>query len=328
MTSDRSSVIDSFARTLASGRPRSFEALTLIPLFGAAPLPEYRTAGEALTAGELTIGELGSGHVPELTASNRGPVPVLIVEGEHLHGGRQSRVLNSSVLIGAGQYAVIPVSCVEQGRWAYGMQSATSLGTEMAYAELRAMKSQQVAQSARAGAARRSDQAAIWMDIERKRRQLTAGSSPTEAMADAFEHRRRDLERLLASFPGPERQQCGVMAFAGRHPLAIDIFDRTSTLRSVWPALIRGYAVDSLTARRSRPEPLSIRGFLGAISDPRATVTFHPGVGIGEDVIMTSSMVTATALTWSGGVVHLAAFPVRNRRQAARARFGPLTFSG
>lgn len=322
MTSDSSSLIDSFARKLESGRPRSFDGLTLVPLFGALPLPEYRTAGEALAAGELTIGEVDGGTVPELIVSNRSTVPVLIVEGEHLRGGRQSRVLNSSVLTPAGRDTVIPVSCVEQGRWAYGMQSATSLGADMANAELRAMKSRQVAQSARAGTARRSDQAAIWMDIERKRRLLAAGSSPTGAMADAFEHRRGDLERLLASFPGPGRQQCGVMAFAGRHPLAIDTFDRTSTLRSVWPALIRGYAVDALTARRSRPEPFSIHGFLNAISDRRATVTSHAGVGLGEDVIVTSSMVTATALTWSGGVVHLAAFPVRNGRAATRTWFG------
>lgn len=321
MNSERSTLVDDLVRRAEFGRPRSIGALTLVPLYGAIALPAYRTAGDALSAGDLTIGEVGNGNVPELMVSNRAPLPVLIVEGEHLQGARQNRILNSSVLVDAGADTVIPVSCVERGRWAYGGRSKASLGLDMAYPALRAMKHQQVGQSVRTSATRRSDQAAIWTEIERKRSSLSAGASPTGAMGDAFDHRRVDLEALLGSFPEPLRNQCGVMAFGGRHPLAVDIFDRPSTLRSLWPRLIRGYALDALTARRSRPEPFSIRGFLAALFDPNAMVTSHPGIGLGEDVVVTSQIVTAMALTWSGGVVHLAAFPVRGGRTATRTWF-------
>ena len=43
---------------------------------------------------------------------------VLLYDGEELVGAKQNRILNVSVLVGAGAKMPIPVSCVEQGRWA------------------------------------------------------------------------------------------------------------------------------------------------------------------------------------------------------------------
>ena len=215
MSSDHSSLVDSLVRNIEPGRPGSVGGLTIVPLYGAAAVPEYRTMGDAVAAGELTIGELANGTIPHLMVSNRGPLPVLIVEGQHLHGGRQNRILDSSVLVAAATETVIPVSCVERGRWGYSGQTQATLASEMAHPELRAMKSQQVARSVRTSANRRSDQSAIWADIERKRRLLSAGASRTGAMSDAYEHRRQDLKKVLGSFPRPLRGQCGVMAFAG-----------------------------------------------------------------------------------------------------------------
>ena len=45
------------------------------------------------------------------------PSPVLLVDGEELIGAKQNRVLNLSILIPAKQRCVIPICCVEAGRW-------------------------------------------------------------------------------------------------------------------------------------------------------------------------------------------------------------------
>ena len=38
----------------------------------------------------------------------------------------QNRVLNITILVGAGQKLVIPVSCVEQGRWSWSSRDFES----------------------------------------------------------------------------------------------------------------------------------------------------------------------------------------------------------
>jgi hypothetical protein len=57
------------------------------------------------------------GGVPELKLINDADRPVLLLDGEELVGAKQNRILNVTVLAGAHSTIVIPVSCVEAGRW-------------------------------------------------------------------------------------------------------------------------------------------------------------------------------------------------------------------
>ena len=50
------------------------------------------------------------------------PNSLLMLDGEELVGAKKNRVLNVTVLIAAQSDTVIPVSCVEQGRWSYWSQ--------------------------------------------------------------------------------------------------------------------------------------------------------------------------------------------------------------
>ena len=153
-----------------------------MPLVGGVAAPPYLTAAEALAAGTLSIGEVGGGAVAQLTLKNAGQLPVLLLDGEHLEGAMQNRVLNATVLAAPDHETVIPVSCVERGRWGYQGPSGEYAGfrpaPEMAYAELRGMKAETVAASARHGAGRRADQGAVWADVERKRAQVQGGVRP------------------------------------------------------------------------------------------------------------------------------------------------------
>ena len=301
--------------------------LTLVPLVGGMPGPKYLTAAAALEAGALSIGEIDGGSVPQLTLKNVGTLPVLLLDGEHLEGAMQNRVLNATVLAAPEHETVIPVSCVEQGRWGYRSSSRSGSGftpaPEMAYAELRAMKAETVAASARRGAGRSADQGAVWADVERKRAQVQGGSSPTGAMRDAFRDRAADLRLIVDGVGLPDVEHNGVMAFAGWRPLALDLFDRPGTLAALWDRLVQGYAMDALT-----DEPASVGeefayGFLRGIAASDAEASAHEGVGLGTDVILTTPHSVADALTWEGAVVHLAAFPRSNGgRGTSRPRPG------
>jgi hypothetical protein len=47
----------------------------------------------------LTISEVDGGNVPEVAAVNSAEVPILLLDGEHIEGAMQNRVLNSTVLM-------------------------------------------------------------------------------------------------------------------------------------------------------------------------------------------------------------------------------------
>ena len=298
--------------------------LTLVPLVGGVAAPAYLTMAEALAAGTLSIGEVGGGSVPQLTLKNDGRLPVLLLDGEHLEGAMQNRVLNATVLAAPRQETVIPVSCVERGRWGYraSTRSGFSSAPEMAYAELRAMKAHAVAASTRQGTGRRADQGAVWADVERKRAQVKGANSPTGAMRDAFRDRRADLRFIVEGVGRPDQEHNGVMAFAGWRPLALDVFDRPGTLAALWDRLVQGYAMDALTEQPASVGEELTQGFLRGIADPDAEATSHEGVGLGVDVIMTSPTSVADALTWEGAAVHLAAFP-RSGGEPRWSRSGP-----
>src|SRR5438105_6220871 len=92
----------------------------------AAVQPAYVTLDQALEQRTVTIDEVSeAGSVPELKVVNRGVLPVLLVDGEELVGAKQNRVLNLTILVAPGTTTVIPVSCVEAGRWSRRSASFT-----------------------------------------------------------------------------------------------------------------------------------------------------------------------------------------------------------
>src|SRR5829696_3516770 len=104
---------------LEVGKPVSLAPLHLFPLTGVPSVEEdLALLDEALEGGTLHVEELDEGgSVPELRIVNVGTVPVLILEGDELIGSKQNRTVNSSVLVAAASEIVLPVSCVERGRW-------------------------------------------------------------------------------------------------------------------------------------------------------------------------------------------------------------------
>lgn len=299
------------------GRARTAGPLALAPVFTDSPGPEYLTGSDALAAGWLTIGELAGGNVPSLVVANAADRAVLLLDGEHLAGAMQNRVLNTSVLLPAQRETVIPVSCVEAQRWSYGGEVSMRADQDMAYVRFRERKAQQVVANIRGGRGFVADQGDLWDDIERRRDEVGAPLSATRAMADIYEDRRPQLEQILGTFPGPEAGQTGVIGFIGGHPIVADLFDRPETLRSVWRRLIGGYALDALGHRSRTPDAFSARGFLAELADPEREQTTRPSVGLGEDVSITTERAVARGLVWERTTVHLALFstvPSRGRQ--------------
>lgn len=72
----------------------------------------------AMATGQVRVLEAPSGRVDQLLLVNTGDEPVRVQAGDVVDGGNQDRVLRQSALIaGGGRAVVVPVHCVERGRW-------------------------------------------------------------------------------------------------------------------------------------------------------------------------------------------------------------------
>ncbi len=303
-------IVDTISQ-IKIGTAATFRNLTLFPLTDdKGMLAEYLTLDEALAKKSAHVTEVSEGgSVPELKFVNESGQPVFLLDGEELVGAKQNRVLNLSILVPAGKTLIIPVSCVERGRWHHRSREFSS-SARAYYAEGRARKISQVSFSMKSQGKRHSDQGAVWSELDDKFGRLAA-SSPTSAMSDIYEQYTAKLEDYVRSFASSEGQIGMMFAIDGRI-VGFDLFDCAETLRKLFPKLIRSYALDALDASLAKeteskvPSAADAAEFLEAVT--RAKQETFPAIGEGEDLRLSAHDLTGAALASRERVVHLSAF--------------------
>lgn len=302
-------VVDAVGQ-VSFGAAVTFENLSMVPLLrDDAREADYVTLDEALAAGWAHISELDdAGRVSELKIAVNGSRSVLLLDGEELLGAKQNRVVNLTILAQPGRTTVIPVSCVESGRWHHVSRKFAS-APRAQFSEGRAAKMRQVTASLTATGARSSDQGAVWALIAEKSARLSAPSD-TSAMSAVFDTLHTPLEQFVAAFPPVENQVGAVFIINGRHA-GFELFDAVSTWRTLSAKLVRSYAVDAIDRRREparKPESQGTATFLTSITSSSATV--FKATGDGEDVRLIGADIAGAALVAGGRAVQLSAFPI------------------
>ncbi len=303
---------DTLSKTLNQvefGQPISCSPLHLFPLVGGATPAEEELAllEEAIEDGTLRVEEMdGGGSVPELRVTNSADLPVLILEGDELIGAKQNRVVNSSVLVAAASELILPVSCVERGRWSRGSRALSS-GKATPHLSLRRLKSRSVHASLRRGRGHRSDQGAVWEEVDRLA-YFHASPSPTDALQDT----RAGLSGRLAAFDALSREipqdARGVVVAIGGRTVALEVLAGPRSFAKVLPKLLAGYALEALEREDDvePPDPSAAQGFISEVAAaPREQ---HPAVGEGSDVRFEGGKTSGYALIAEGLVLHAAAF--------------------
>ena len=305
-------VVDALGQ-ITFGPESTFENLSIVALLR----DEERDAGyvtldEALAGGCAQITEVSdAGQVSALQVVVNGAEPVLLLDGEELIGAKQNRVMNLTIMAPPARATVIPVSCVESGRWHHVSRGFAS-APRAQFAEGRAAKMQQVTASLKGPGSRASDQGAVWNLIGEKSVRLSA-MSPTSAMSAVFDKLEMPIEEFVAAF-APVERQVGAMFFINGAQAGLELFDAASTWRKLAPKLVRSYAVDAIDRRGtpSRPRvPQTAKAFATAVGSAPASV--FAAVGEGHDVRLTGADVAGAALVARGRVIHLSAFPVAER---------------
>jgi hypothetical protein len=240
-------VLENFIGRLKIGEALAFNGLVIKPVFTETDfaLP-FLTLEEALEKSFLEITEKSEdGHVPELLVRNVGDLDVIILEGEELRGAKQNRIINTTIIIPAGAEIVVPVSCVEQGRWHYTSRKF-SAGENVLYSSLRKKSHSSVTKNLRLYRVHRSDQSEIWSDIKSKAERLSV-ESETDAMSDIqFALATPEAEKDLFEEIQYQEKQIGFLAFINGGFAGGDIFGSSELCRKQMKKLLRGYYLDAV----------------------------------------------------------------------------------
>jgi hypothetical protein len=294
---------------LELGPPASFRNLSVFPLLNrSGDAPDYLTLDEALAAGRLRVTEIDAGgSVPELKLTNEGDRPVLLLDGEELVGAKQNRVLNLTILAPAGRTIVIPVSCVEAGRWRYSGAAVFDASPHLMYSRARGHKAAQVSLHMAQAGSPRSDQSAVWNEIACRAADLDA-DSPTQAMREIYKRHETTIEDYVEAFPYTDDQIGGLFAIDGR-VVGLELLDWSETMHKLWPKLVRSYALDvigSPDVPRQPPTSQSAQDFVEEVAAAETRAT--QAVGLGQDVRLSGRGLAGGALVHNGRLVHLSAF--------------------
>ena len=286
--------------TASVGYPVTRFGVSFFPVYLAAnELPEISTEG-------LIIDELDAERVSGLSVRNPTEKPVLLVEGEHLVGGKQNRAVNSTVLVPPLSELEVPVSCIEQGRW--GRRREYRRNCSFTPRNVRSKLQETVNASMHGEGSRRSDQGAVWREVDGVLDRLEV-ISDTGAVADAEDAYRRDRSLYAAvddlTKLGPLPRQNGIVVTHGKRVEAIELFGSRELLAYYWNTLVRSHMLESPDA----PGPHSVERALWAIRrfgsmDQKSC----PGVGMGTELRMIDHVMVGQALMLEETVVHASMF--------------------
>jgi len=321
-------VIADFLDQLKVGRKQSHKNLALYPLLSTYSINlDYLLLDEALSDNLVEVVEVSEGgSVPQLKVVNKSVRMVLILDGEELVGAKQNRIVNTTILVDRNSTLVIPVSCVEHGRWSYNTSKFHSQD-RMMNANLRAMKSEQVSYSIRSVGEFRSDQGAIWEGIAEKaaRREV---HSPSGAMAAIYDKERPSIDAYIKEFHLIDSQIGAIFMINGK-VAGMDAFGRSETFSKIFKKLLESYALDAIDWYEEGKEYKALKSEVTKFrkAADAAGSEGQLGVGLGTDFRIESRNVTGLALVLNDQILHLSVFARGNgRKQEARpSRMGRYT---
>ncbi len=296
-------------KRLELGKPVSHGNLTIIPIHMDRVLDgtSYSTLEDALEKGWITMTEVEGGRVPQVKISNTSRHLIFLMGGEILTGCRQDRILAGDVLLAPGtKDLLVPVYCVEHGRWNQTtghFYSKQNLGTPA----LRA-KAQEKSPAA---------QREIWASIAEQNRKLGV-TSASDAFQQAFENEEnraliQKVEKRLIDIPRLHADTVGVVIGLNGRMVSVDIFANPGLFAKQWPKILRSSALSSIERTKggtlSRDEAVE---FLRSLMDRK--YRSKTGLDLGFEYSSADTDANIQALAYEERVVHLAGFPQEKAR--------------
>jgi hypothetical protein len=300
---------DLFAK-LAIGEAISILNVQVVPLF--LPNGELEADAllleEALSDGRTVVNEVGEGGiVGQVRVLHRGELPLLVLQGEQILGAKQNRSFNASFIVAPGKEVVLPVSCVEQGRWQRRSEAFSAGATTLA-PEVRARKLKRVSASLTLRGSYDADQQGVWSDV-REYMAATGTHSLTSSYEDARQKQAKEAETVVSALE-PSPGQVGLAVVRNGRVVVLDVFGSSRLFARAFKKCLRG-ALSDVSLATEAPAAAStsasklVGEMLATLAKSPSTRTASPADG--DTWSGQSDSAAYTAAVWKGAVYHCAA---------------------
>ncbi len=242
--------------------PFQHKNLTVFLVYGKDLLQgKFLTLEEALKQKVVEVKETGT--VNQLTATNKGQLPVFICGGDIVKGGKQDRTLPYDLVLLPGQKAVpLPSFCVEQGRWA--QRGAEKTGEFASSGKALYSKALKLA------ARHQFSQRDVWANVPRLQRKLQGNvqqlmlntASPTSLQLTAEDKNlqkeaaqyQQALEKLTAKARQPDAQArqeavLGLVVAVNGEMNSADVYASSALFQKLWPKLLEAACLEAIAER-------------------------------------------------------------------------------
>ena len=215
--------------------PQTHENVAIIPLKTA---PNYNldllTLKKGFELGLVEVKECENSTVNTLIVKNKAVTPLILIDGEEVIGGKQNRILNSTVVISPKSESKIPVNCTERGRWQYKSEFKSSM--HLADAETRRMKTRAIHKNLPV-------QSEVWASIDRLE-SFNHCRSPTSAMSESYENKKVNLNKALKSFEIIDGQT-GVLIIINGEIQGFELFLNHEIYKEFHDKIIKSYLINT-----------------------------------------------------------------------------------
>ena len=318
------SIQDIIPESISLGGLNCVKGLGTIPILTKeiAELPVLEPLELALDKGFARITETSpAGEVPFLLLENTGDCPIIILDGEEVVGGKQNRIINTTLVIRANTKVKIPVSCIQAGRWHHERADFESAGSVFR-ARSRAAQMATVTANVRESGSFRSDQGAVWDEVS-----LTLGELGVQSSTSDFREGRERVAHKLEKFVEairPAENQIGSVFIHARGILGLEMLGTPVQFSHACDKVTRSFAFEVLDA----PDLDAVS--TGAVTQWWDTIlkspfTRHASPAAGEDIRVGTEDVIGSGLIWNDVVVHFSCFPnaqMNHRPSQSRATAG------
>lgn len=269
----------------------------------------FISGSRAIQSGQVEVVETSeAGSVNNLFVINHSKEFVFFMDGDILSGAKQNRVLNTSVLLAPESKSVIPVSCVEMGRWQYKSAKFGST-TYSAPTKLRADKASQISSSLNEEKGHYANQSSVWNNVSSYSERHNVDSN-TSCLSDVYDRKEKDFEAFLNKF-AVNPQANALALFSGKRLMSIDAFGLSAIYEEYFHKLLKGAALETFAIKEDENELNEAEACYKALSflDKFEEIQSdeHKGAGVGIEKRFNSEELTGFELTYNNNLIHLTA---------------------